>query len=271
VPLLAPCPAPRSPEVDTIWVIVPHSRPEHLKRLHDNFNRQRFPQKKLVVVYNGRALTEFGECAPMQGWAFSREHPSLAKNAGIDHIKKRGGGFFTVMDDDDWYGPGYLDELAGYARSYDALGKQRHFISLGEGIEDPAPSLLLANRRYADIESTTGFTGGTISGWTDTALPFLVIPAEDIDWCSRMRSLGMRMKGLSIYHYLYRRSYAGAQHTWAQSRERFRDKLLHRDTLEFPLTESGDIDIAIVTGEKAPGRYRVLGQERFIPTSQTHP
>jgi hypothetical protein len=270
VPLLKPCPAPLPPQIDKIWVVVPFSRPEHLARVLGNFSRQRFPGKRLILVENGRALGS----VPRDTLAFvlsSAPHISHAKNEALEFVKRHGGGFFTVMDDDDWYGPSYLDEIAGFARSYAALGKQRHFISLGDDIPDPKPQLLLANRIQADLNPGSWFTGGTISGWSETALPYRAVPAEDLDWCDRMRAHGARLRGLSIYHYLYRRSYAGAVHTWTQSRQAFLDAHRHLGALEFPVTESGAVDLEIVTGDKAPPEYRVVGQERFIPTIQTHP
>ena len=235
-----------------------------------NFARQRFPGKRLIIVENGPAIGSVPR--PMDCDILSSPtHIAHAKNAALDFIKKQGGGFFATMDDDDWYGPGYLDELAGYARSFDGLGKQRHFVSLGDDLREPAPELFLTNRIHQDLVPASWLSGGTISGWAETALPFRAVQTEDLDWCSRMQAQGARLRGLSIYHYLYRRSYAGAAHTWAQSRERFRDSLKNKDTLEFPLTEAGNIDFDIVTGEKAPTKYRVVGQKRFIPTTQTHP
>lgn len=236
----------------------------------ENFHRQRFVNKRLLVVENGRAIGTF-QSPSVAIIISSTSHVSAAKNAALAFIKAHGGGFFTIMDDDDWYGPGYLDEIAGYARSYDALGKQRHFTSLGDDLTDSAPQLLLSHRIHADLDPASWFTGGTISAWAETALPYRAVPAEDIDWCDRMSAQGLRLRGLSTYHYLYRRSYAGAAHTWEQTRGRFIQTHSYNDTLEFPLTGEGNIDIDIVTGERAPTEYRVLGQKRFIPVAQTHP
>ncbi len=268
--LLKDYPGPLPPQVDKIWVVVPFSRPEHLQRVLANFERQSFPGKRLIIVENGPALGSVPRdtlCFTLQ----SAPHTSHAKNEALSFIKQHGGGFFATMDDDDWYGPGYLDEVAGYARSYDALGKQRHFVSLGDDIRSPPPQLILSNRLQADLDPAPWFTGGTVSGWAEAALPYRAVPAEDLDWCARMQAQGKRLRGLSAYHYLYRRSYAGSRHTWPQPRERFLEAQLHRDALEFPLTPEGDIDLAFVTGEKSPLEYRVLGQERFIPVAVTHP
>lgn len=262
--LLTPYPGPRPPQTDTIWVVVPFSRPENYLRVMENFHRQRFIGKRLLVVENGAAVGAFH--SPSVALVIqSREHQSVAKNEALAFIRKHGGGYFAIMDDDDWYGPGYLDEIAGYAKAYDALGKQWHFVSLGEGLGDSAPQLLCCNRRYADLDPATWFTGGTISGWSETAEDFRVMPdSEDITWCEGMRDKGARLRALSIYHYLYRRSYVGASHTWRRDRGRFVAGLQRQDTLEFPLTKEGGIDLGLVTGEAYPAQCRLLGQKHFI-------
>ncbi len=273
---LKPYPGPRDPQVNTIWVVVPFSRPERYHDMLGNFLRQRFPGKKLLVVENGRSENSGLPHAYGSHWITSGPHQSLAKNEAIAFIKKQGGGFFATMDDDDWYGPGYLDELAGYAKSYDALGKRRHFVSLGDDLSDPhdsPPQLLLCNRRYADSEDAAWLTGGTISGWAETAAEYpMMKEAEDLAWCDRMHQQGARLRGLSIYHYLYRRSYAGAQHTYVRDRGKFIDGLKNHDALELSMTPQGDaglIDLDIVTGEKAPGYCRVLGQQRWFPVDSS--
>lgn len=270
MPFLDPYRGPLPPQVDKIWVIVPFSRPEHLVRVMGNFARQTFPGRRLLIVENGAALGSVPSHTPCFVLS-SAPHQSHAKNEALAFIKRHGGGFFTTMDDDDWYGPGYLDELAGYAKSYDALGKQWHFVSLGEGgepgdteLSQPKPQLLLCNRLSTNTDNAW-FTGGTISGWSETALPFPVTPGEDLAWCEKMKRAGAKLRGLSQYHYLYRRSYAGAKHTWPATREAFVKSIQGYGPWEFPATEAGEIDLQIVTGEKQPTNYRVLGQPRFIP------
>lgn len=271
--LLKPYPGPRDPQVNKIWVVVPHSRPEHLRRAIENFERQRFPGKRLLIAANGAASDDqhWINAGCPRDWIQTREHQSIAKNEAIAFIKKQGGGFFATMDDDDWYGPGYLDELAGYAKSYDALGKRRHFVSLGDDLTDCAPELLLCNRRYADSEDAAWLTGGTISGWAETAVDYpMMKEAEDLSWCDRMHAKGARIRGLSIYHYLYRRSYAGAKHTYVRERGRFIDGLKNHDALELSMTpEEDQVDLGIVTGEKPPGYCRVVGQRRWFPVDSS--
>lgn len=249
---------------------MPFARPENFARVLENFDRQRFPGKRIVLVANGPAAKSDASLRALNSstvprWLTSGAHQSTAKNEALSFIRKQGGGFFATMDDDDWYGPSYLDEVAGYARSYQALGKQWHFVSLGEDL--PTPQLLLCNRLTANRE-VGWLTGGTISGWAEDAADFEICEGEDLRWCSRMEARGAKIRGLSIYHYLYRRSYAHAAHTWAASRDAFLKAVAH-NTLEFPLTPDGKIDLDIVSGDIPPTHVRLLGKTEFKPIARS--
>ncbi len=251
---------PRSPEVKAIRVIVPFARPEHLPRVLENFRRQSFPDKHLVIVENGDAL---GACAKagLTGVTVltSEAHQASAKNVALEEIRRRGGGFFTTFDDDDWYGAEYLSELAGYAKSAGVIGKRQHFISVSEGSSDPSipPLLLCHSPSYADQDSSW-LTGGTISGFAEDACEFPRAEADDIYYCARMTRLGARLRALSIYHYLYRRNYPGARHVWPASRERLLHSIRGFRPLSFPLTPEGEVDLEIVSGAKPPASWLVL-------------
>src|ERR1700731_3615442 len=97
-----PAPLPlRDAETDFVWVVVPFSRPENLSRVLENFARQKFPFKKLMLVLNGRALKHWKECHVEVRWAellTSDAHQSSAKNTALHEVRRRGGGFTVVMD-----------------------------------------------------------------------------------------------------------------------------------------------------------------------------
>ena len=90
---------------NTIYAIVPFSRPDMLENVKNNFVRQKFLDKKLIIVENGPAI---GACKKYNFQPdillTSDAHQSHAKNTAINELNKRGGGFWTTLDDDDWYG-----------------------------------------------------------------------------------------------------------------------------------------------------------------------
>jgi hypothetical protein len=244
-----PEPVPlRKAETDFAWVIVPFSRPENLNTVLCNFNRQKFPFKKLVLVENGRALGASKGFYALEKSALiltSEAHQSVAKNTAIAEIRKRGGGFCVTMDDDDWYGPQYLDEACGYAKTYDVIGKSRHFVSM-DG------NLWLCSRETAN-RPAGWLTGGTIACWAENAPEYPVSKwGEDALFCMLALKLGMTAFGTDIYHYLYRRS-AKQQHAWVITPQRLREHESERCAFDL-----GHEDLRIVSGERLVDANKLL-------------
>jgi hypothetical protein len=238
-----PSPAPlRDAETSHVWVIVPFSRPENLGHVMANFRRQKFPFKKLCLVENGRARAASVE--PRQSERLqahllltSDAHQSAAKNTALSEIRKRGGGFTVVMDDDDWYGPQFLTEAVGYAKTYNVTGKNRHFVSM-DG------HLWLCSRERAHRRNTV-LNGGTIACWAEHAPEYQqVAHGEDVVFCNEAERRGMKCFGTDLYHYLYRRE-SSRDHAWRISAEQLRDYESASGALDL-----GIEDLEIVTGQK---------------------
>ena len=247
--LKLPTPLPlRDAETDFVWVIVPFSRPENLPRVLENFARQKFPFKKLVLVLNGRAKRHWAEMRIEVQWAevlTSDTHQSDAKNTALHEIRKNGGGFTVVMDDDDWYGPQFLTEAAGYARTYDIIGKARHFVS-ADG------NLWLCSREQRGRKQSW-LTGGTIACWAENAPEYpRVSYGEDAEFCTRAERQGMRVFGTDVYLYLYRRD-SSLSHAWQISAN---DLRMHESAKR--ALDLGAEDFDIVNGFKLECRGDVL-------------
>lgn len=238
-------PKPRAPEAEMVWVIVPFSRPENLNLILSNFNRQAFPYKKLVLVENGDAV---GAAHSLQSSALvlmSERHQSIAKNLALSEIRKRGGGFTAIMDDDDWYGPGYLSELVGYARTHDIVGKARNFISV-DG------KMWLCGREQA-MNKAGWLTGGTIACWAENCPEYpMKKVGEDVGFCDRAHSLGMSLFATSVYHYLYRRN-TGGRHAWNVTHQKLRLQSSAMRSLDL-----GDEDLDVVCGNKLDVNVKAL-------------
>ncbi len=252
--LKLPTPLPlRAAEVDLVWVIVPFSRPENAWSVLANFARQRFPSKKLVLVANGRARNH----QPLGGVSLtltSDAHQSDAKNTALTEIKKRGGGFTVVMDDDDYYGPDFLTEAAGYAKTHDVIGKARHFVSADS-------SLWLCGREQRG-RKTSWLTGGTIACWAESAPEYpRVSYGEDAEFCARAERQGMSVFGTDVYHYLYFRN-SSCGHAWRMSTA---DLRLHESAKG--ALDLGAIDLDIINGRRPECRGDVLAPVQENTTS----
>ncbi len=240
-----PAPLPlRDAEANLVWVIVPFSRPANAWRVLANFSRQQVQSKKLVLVANGAARD-----MPLLGGVSlsltSDAHQSDAKNTALAEIRKRGGGFTVVMDDDDYYGPQFLTEAVGYAKTHDVVGKARHFVSADR-------NLWLCSREQRNRKQSW-LTGGTIGCWAETAPEYPRVGyGEDAEFCAQAERQGMSVFGTDIYHYLYRRNSA-SDHAWRVSTEELRMHESAKRALDL-----GDEDLNIVNGLKLECRGEVL-------------
>ena len=247
---------PRAAETNHVWVIVPLSRPENVQNVYENFVRQRFPFKKMVAVANGRAERDSRVQLLERAGAVvltCDAHQSSAKNTALAEIRKRGGGFTAVMDDDDWYGPQYLAEVCSYARSYEVIGKSRHFMSV-DG------ALWLCSRERANRE-TGWLTGGTIACWAEDAAEYTHVRwGEDAAFCHVMKKKGARIRGTDLYHYLYRRE-SNTDHAWDVDVAKLRRIESGAGALDL-----GAVDLAIIEGRKLEVEGRVLDWQEDIET-----
>ncbi len=236
-----PAPKPiRAAETERAWVIVPFSRPENLNLILSNFNRQSFQQKKLVLVENGEAIGAAHSLAHCNNVVvlMSERHQSIAKNTALHEIRRRGGGFTVVMDDDDWYGPEFVAEACGYARTYDVIGKNRHFVSID------ARSMWLCHRESAN-RKTDWLTGGTIACWAETCPEYPMLRSgEDARFCLTASKLGMSVFNSDVYHYLYRRN-SSSTHAWRITNAQLRNYESSARALDV-----GVEDLDVVSGTK---------------------
>jgi hypothetical protein len=188
-----------------IWVVVPFSRPDMLGNVLSNACRQTVPFK-LVLVENGPAV---GTCkrhgvAP-ELLLTSEAHQAVAKNTALAEIRKRGGGLVALWDDDDYYGSGFLAELAASKRRATVVGKRIHLVEFADG-------LYLFDRERAD-QASTWLHGPTVMAEAADMLDFpLLRVSEDAKWCQAMRAAGATLWATSTGEYVYRRT--GARHAW---------------------------------------------------------
>lgn len=191
-----------------VTVIVPLSRPRFMRDVIENFARQTFARKRLVIVENGEAV---GACAKA-GFVpdvvlTSDAHQSAAKNVGLEWLRERGGGFFATMDDDDYFGPRYLEEAVAHSGRGDIIGKSACFTRTAGGV-----------MRYFEHEGALQFVnyvhGPTIAAWAEFVDDFpLIAWGEDAAFIIAARKAGAKAWATSRFHFLQRR-FPGRHHTW---------------------------------------------------------
>ena len=190
-----------------INVIVPFSRPAMLDNVINNFLRQHYSNKRLILVENGPAI---GACIKKGVYPDlllqSEPHQSFAKNTALEELRKIGG-FWTTFDDDDYYGPSYLEELAEFSNKATIIGKFSHFMLTTEN----ALRLYLSSR---ENRLTRFVHGPTISAWAEDSVDFKDTGrwGEDNDWIDRMTLKGALVYATSRWNFVFQRS--KHQHTW---------------------------------------------------------
>lgn len=170
-----------------------------------NFERQSFADARLVVVENGPGL---GSCERhgLKPWRVltSGRHQSLAKNAGLECLLEDGWAtHWTTFDDDDWYGPAYLQEVAdAFSAGHQAVCKSNSFMRLDDG-------RLLFQSMLGENCVVPGGQGPTLGSrlWSD--MPRFSDAqrwGEDWQWCVDLDALGMQFWATSRHHFCYERS-----------------------------------------------------------------
>jgi hypothetical protein len=192
-----------------IYVIAPHSRPEHAARLLESFDRQSV-RGRLIVVENGPAVGTFPASRAHAVIRCERAHHAAAKNAALDWIEARGDGApWVTMDDDDYYGPEYLADTLAVLERADVTGKVRGFVAFDDGLWRFAPGF--------DGGACGGriLTGGTI-GARATRQRFQCVTDDDRRYCDATRAAGLRIEASPPRGYCYDRRTTHA-HAWAAS------------------------------------------------------
>lgn len=126
-----------SPTPGAVTVVCATARPEHLDRLLANHARLR-GEPRLVVVTNSRRFdpaaveARVGAVPGAVVLHVDEDEPlGVCLNAALERVTTR---FAAKLDDDDWYGPHYLDDLlrAQWASGAAVTGKHSHFAWLAD-------------------------------------------------------------------------------------------------------------------------------------------
>ena len=191
-----------------VTVIVPLSRPAFVRDVFDNFKRQTFGRKRLVIVENGDAV---GACAAAglvpDVLLTSANHQASARNEALAWMRDHGGGFFANFDDDDYYGSGYLAEVVEHSTRGEVIGKSSIFVRAAGGV-------LRLFEHEGDEQAVKFIHGPTMAAWSEDVGAFPIVSlGEDVKWIEALRRKGATVWSTSSFNFMQRR-YPGFHHTW---------------------------------------------------------
>lgn len=206
------------PEVTVVCVT---NRPDRLDHAIENYERQRYDRKRLLLVTNSSRFEDAHVAARLA-------HLERASAMSMDETVTLGGclnaalgscetPYFAKFDDDDRYGPGYLLDmmLAHLATRAVVVGKRTYLAHL----ERTGRYLL----RFPGHEfSYTSFVSGAtlvvdLQALGDTRFPEVDV-GEDTGFIDRCRRGGRSVFSGDRFNYLQTR---GSENTWRVSNERY--------------------------------------------------
>ena len=208
--------APVPPE-PAVSVVLPTSRPEQLPLAIENYARQSYARKELLVVLNNAefdtdAIGEMTRSLPNVRVLPIDGRPSLGEclNEGI---RRAAGDYVARMDDDDCYGRAYLDDLALAARVTGAeiLGKGTYYAYM-EGRD--ATGVRIVAKAHALVRRVAG---PTLFAKRDVLarLPFRHLTlGEDGAFLGDARYAGCRIYSTDRFNYVMVRRHDRESHTW---------------------------------------------------------
>ena len=162
-------------------------RPADFSNVVANTRRQTM-RVRLIVVANGPALgsPEAEELGRMGAIVLESEpHQAIARTTAFDWLRARGGGVWATWDSDDYYGPGYAEEvweMRVRSRGAALWGKSSIYIR-------PEPERLWLWSDWDEGWTCDFLHGATLSGWAETTLDQRDVGPHGEDWDQLARTI----------------------------------------------------------------------------------
>ena len=219
---------PLGTQKPAVSVLTPTMRPDNVTHCLENFRKQAYENKELVLILNN---------AEFDVDAIRKEVRSIP-NAQVIHVEGRttlgdclnrgveaaSGMYVAEMDDDDYYGERYLSDnvLAASFSDAEIVGKGAYYVYLvGAG----ATALRETGPEHTFTSSVVA--GNTIFVRTDAARDVMFAPlvrGEDTDFQRRAAWAGCRIYSTDRFNYLRVWDHKVSEHSWKISDAEFREK-----------------------------------------------
>jgi glycosyltransferase involved in cell wall biosynthesis len=205
---------------NAVSIITCTKRRHCLDTLFQNYGRQNYRNKELIVILNHNNLkaSEYIKAAkPYKNVRIYRlpEHVSLGKclNYGVKMARY---GLIAKFDDDDYYAPNYLTESvrALFKKNADIAGKRAHYMYLSDQKKLLLRYRNMANRYASLVQGATLLVKRSVFdkvGFPDRNR------GECVKFCSNSRAKGFKIYSGSPYNFLAIRRRNSKGHTWIVS------------------------------------------------------
>ncbi len=200
-----------------VSIITCTNRQSYLRNLFQNYSRQRYAKKELIIIINNNKIP----ILPYQNLAkkyknikiFRKpEHHSLGACLNFA-VKKCKYNFIAKFDDDDYYAPHYLlDSIKTFRRtSADIIGKRAHYMYLR------GPKKLILRFPQDEHRSVTYLPGATLvfkrKVFHRVKFPNRSVGEDDL-FCLRGKRKGFKVYSGSKKNFVAIRRKNSLKHTW---------------------------------------------------------
>ena len=189
----------------SVSVLMPTMRPENVVQCLDNFKKQTYPEKELILILNNaefdlESIREQTEGVP-NVQVLHVEGPTTLGDCLNRGVSASSGDYVAKMDDDDYYGEHYLSDsvLAASFSDAEVVGKGSFFMYF----EDTDTTALAEVAREHTF--THFVTGGTMFIRSDVArrFPFDAISLrEDTNFLHAITQAGCRIYAADRFNFI---------------------------------------------------------------------
>lgn len=119
---------------DGVSIITCTHFPFYMDNIFENYVRQTYPAKELIIVLNNSCLNIDDWCRKAQAYEhvkiFCRPESDSVGTCLNQAVKEAHYPYISIFDHDDYYGAAYLEDYMAIAPSIDAdvLGKKTHYV-----------------------------------------------------------------------------------------------------------------------------------------------
>lgn len=207
----------KSATLQGVSIITCTNRQSYLSNLFQNYSRQRYAKKELIIIINENniPLSPYLKLAKkhknIKIFRLS-EHHSLG--ACLNYaVRKTKYSYIAKFDDDDYYAPCYLtDSLRAFKRTKaDIIGKGAHYMYLR------GSKTLILRFQHDENRSVTKLPGATLIFKRDVfnhiQFPNQSVGEDDL-FCARSKKKGYKIYSADKYNFVAIRRKNSLKHTW---------------------------------------------------------
>ncbi|AJS60434.1 glycosyltransferase [Paenibacillus sp. IHBB 10380] len=198
-------------------------RKNFLNNLFNNYYRQRYPKKELIIIINKDNISIGPYKKKLKKYTHVHiyrlpEKVSLGKCLNYA-VKKTKLSYIAKFDDDDYYAPNYLSEnKQTFDRiNADIIGKRAHFMYLQRS------KILILRSHKNENQYVSALPGATLvikrKVFRKVQFPNRSI-GEDTDFCRNSKAKGYKIYSAGRYNFAAIRRKNLKSHTWVISDER---------------------------------------------------